>query len=138
MPGKTTINGEVCGLDVMSGENGRDVCIRHANMPCSAEMGPGSYVYFEYECRSNITGEMEDLIKVYQADGGRHGCVIGYIPRAEVATRTDELNGKYARLVELYSDSDNLTKKRKSQNLQGVASYTFMGQEEAENSHLSD
>jgi len=118
-----TRDGEIVGLDMKCGEYGRPDCLRHTC--CSEELVVGSYVSFEFQVLPTVTGELEHHIKVCEGDGGRPGCVVGYIPRAQVQNRKAELDGKYGKIVELYRESTNLHKKRKNSRLQGVAAFVL-------------
>jgi hypothetical protein len=67
------------------------------------------------------------VIKTVYIRGGNETCHVNFLPKhIGYGSLKDKLRDKYAQVLELYKDSEDLTKKKKNRHLVGVASYRLL------------
>jgi hypothetical protein len=114
-------DGEIVGL--ASGESGR-ACESHEI--CGHHLAVGDLVKFKVVVLEQ-EGEVETKIKVIKIRDGTEGCHVGFLPRHIVhGSRMEEVSDKFGQVLELYKESNDMTKKRKNSRLFGVASFRLL------------
>ena len=75
-----------------------------------------------------VDGKTEEAIKCVLLLQGREACTIGFIPRVHMKSYKimSYVNTHAAQIVELYDDSDNSDKRKKSQRNLGMAAAVFL------------
>ena len=88
------------------------------------EIFPNDLVRFKFSVLE-FNGEIERAIKVVQVRDGTEMCTVGYLPR-HIIHRKDRVEGKFSRIIELYSESEKSMMRKKDKLKHGVASYRFL------------
>ena len=115
----TPKDGEIYGLNASSN---RRSCEQH--QVCGKEIFPNDLVRFKFSVLE-FNGEIERAIKVVQVRDGTEMCTVGYLPR-HIIHRKDRVEGKFSRIIELYSESEKSMMRKKDKLKHGVASYRFL------------
>jgi hypothetical protein len=72
-------------------------------------------------------GGLETKIKAVKIRDGTESCHIGFLPRHIVyGGKKEQITNKFGQVLELYKDSNDMTKKRKNDRLCGVASFRLL------------
>jgi hypothetical protein len=70
---------------------------------------------------------VETKIKTVKIRNGTESCHIGFLPRHIVhGSQKEQMANKFGQVLELYKDSNDMTKKRKNARLGGVASFRLL------------
>jgi hypothetical protein len=97
-------------------------------MICGQNLAIGDHICFRL-VEQERDGKMEEAIQAVCLLDGMETCIVGYLPRHIVHTRRDKFIEKDAKIIELYENSDNPVKRRKSNQNFGIASFVFLLQE---------
>ena len=141
-----TADFEVVGLEESS--NGRSCCVHEC---CGSSVVPGSLVRVRLVrvvgminvlvcvmfviiihapvlgVVSDVDGKSREALACYLIWDGTESCRVGFLPRASVRVK-DRFHGKFGQVCELYGDSDNSQRRRKSHRNRGMASCAFIDQ----------
>jgi hypothetical protein len=113
-------DGEIVGL--LESSNGRS-CASHEC--CGKHIFPDDLVRFRLAV-ANVEGRIEQAIQVVRVRDGSESCTIGFLPRNLVKSDKDKYVGKFAQIIELYENSENEVKRRKSHRNRGAASFRLL------------
>ena len=73
-------------------------------------------------------GEMETKMKVVKIRDGTESCHVGFLPRHILhGSRKEKFENQFGQVLELYKESNDMTKQRKNARLFGVASVRLLG-----------
>jgi hypothetical protein len=102
-------------IDIVGTETGENGRLCHAHEVCGAQLFPGSKVRIRKETVISPTmGDEEDCLVAYVIRNGVMTCKVGYLLRHLAIRRTDDYDGMYARVVEVYSPrSPSIAKRQK-------------------------
>jgi hypothetical protein len=79
------------------------------------------------KCVVTINGELQDAIKCVRIVDGTDSCMAAYVPRSMVKNIKIETQlDSFVQVLELYDDSDNSHKRRKSHFNKGMADCIFI------------
>ena len=107
---------EICGL--LGTNNGRS-CVIHDR--CGDQVLAGHILRLK-RCVVEMNGLMEMAYKVVSITNMCENCTVGFIPRSLIqVAESSGLHDKFVSVVEMYADSDNRTKRRKSHTNKGMA-----------------
>jgi hypothetical protein len=112
-------DGGIVGL--ASGESSR-ACESHEI--CGHHVAVGDLVKFKVVV---LEGGVETKIKAVKIRDGTESCQIDFLPRHIVyGGQKEQMTNKLDQMLELYKDSNDMTKKRKNARLCGVASFRVL------------
>ena len=115
---------EVYGL--ASGSNGRN-CMSHEI--CGKKVMVGSVMRLKKCVVKNAFDEHEEAIACIMVEDGMETCRVGFAPRFLIGTKQMDNNlNKHIMVTELYADSSDSAKKRKSFRNVGVAGVVFLSE----------
>jgi hypothetical protein len=75
---------------------------------------------------AEVEGRIEQAIQVVRVRDGSESCTIGFLQRNLVKSDKDKYVGKFAQIIELYENSENEVKRRKSHRNIGAASFRML------------
>lgn len=111
------MDGEIVGL--LKGGNGRS-CTCHD--VCGKYLASGDLIVF----KATLTDEGEQAIKAVVVKDGTELCTVAFLPRNVVVLQAEEFQGKFAQVLDLYEESSNRHKRRKSKDNYGMASFILL------------
>jgi hypothetical protein len=114
------MDGEIVGLHASN--NGR-ACQAHDC--CGYQVVPGDIVQFK-SVKVCVDGKEEDAIKAVLLRDGAESCVVGFLPRNIVKSQRSKFDGHCAKVLELYSKSENSTVRTKDYRNKGMASFCLI------------
>ena len=112
-------DGEIYGIEKST--NGRN-CEQHTC--CGDHISPNDLVRFKLSVVT-IGERPESAIKAVHVRDGTELCTIGFLPQFEVH-RSGSKVGKFAQIIDLYHESENIYEKQKSERNHGIASYRLL------------
>lgn len=124
-PGKFSMrtdvgHGEIVGLHGDS--NGRS-CESHR--VCGAHVQPGDCLRFKLVI-VDIDNEVQEAIACHRIKDGVESCRIGFLSRNLAARSKHQFENKFAQVLELYEQSENVAKRNKSYRNKGMASFRLL------------
>jgi hypothetical protein len=97
-------------------------------MICGQHLAIGDHICFRL-VEQERDGKTEEAIQAVCLLDGKETCNVGYLPCHIVHLQCDKFIEKDAKIIELYENSDNPFKQRKSNKNFGIASFVFLLQE---------
>eukprot|EP00474_Spongospora_subterranea_P006065 CRZ06523.1 hypothetical protein [Spongospora subterranea] len=114
-------DGEIVGLHDAS--NGRS-CESHR--VCGEYLESEMLVLFKHTILCTSEGTVENGVACYRIRDGVQSCRVGFLPRNIVARSKDDYEDKFAQILQLYNESDNVAKRNKSHRNKGMASFRLL------------
>ena len=114
-------DGEIAGID--SASNGRN-CAQHSC--CGATLEPDHLVTFRSVTVQDEDGILENAVVAIRISDGTETCKVGFLPRRLAKFKKENYENKFAQIIEIYKDSEELVLQRKAKRLNGVASFRML------------
>ena len=113
-------DGELCGLRLS--DNGRR-CSMH--VACGKSLQPNDVVRFVTKV-VDINGEIQEAVAAIRLDDGTEQCTVGFLPSRLTRFENDKYVNKHAMIIEVYDQSEEKVKTRKSDGYNGAASFGLL------------